>query len=60
MKVGDTVRQATIQGLCTTQPVYTIIEIKSDPRGLWIKFENDTYPDMWHAAQYYEVISETR
>lgn len=58
MKVGDTVRQIDEEDLYETQQAWVVVDIKSDSRGLWIKFNDDIYSDMWHDSSYYEVYSD--
>ncbi|MDB4337607.1 hypothetical protein OAA09_01155 [bacterium] len=60
MKSGDTVRQIDDESLHRTQQTWVVTDIKSDSRGLWVKFNDDVYSDMWHDSSYYEVISESR
>lgn len=60
MKVGDKVQQVGEEKHYENYSAQTITHIKSDSRGLWIKFNSDEAPDVWHAAQYYEVVNESR
>jgi hypothetical protein len=56
MKVGDLVRQLDE---LVIQQTWTIVALRSDARGIWVQFD-ETPHDTWHAANAYEVISESR
>ena len=56
MKVGDLVRLSSDEPCI--QQVWRVTAIKSDSRGIWFQHEDNPYPDVWHAANYYEVINE--
>ncbi len=58
MKLGSRVKQKYKQGLEEEHPVWIVIDLKSNAKGIWIKLNDDFYPDTWHDSSYYEVINE--
>ena len=58
MKIGDQVQELDELKLYKTHKICVVVDLKSDSRGIWVKFDNDMDTDVWHAAQYYEVINK--
>jgi len=40
--------------------VRTIIELKSDFRGIWVRLADDRYPDIWYNTKFLEMPDEDR
>jgi hypothetical protein len=54
MKVGDKVR---MKG---DRKILEIKELKSDSRGIWLKFLKDPCEDSYYSSKCYEVVNESR
>ena len=40
--------------------VRTIIEMKTDFKGVWVRLSDDRYPDIWYNTEHLEIVNEDR
>lgn len=40
--------------------VRTIVELKSDFNGIWVRLSDDRYPDIWYNTKHLEIVNEDR
>lgn len=57
---GNMIRLKSIGEDHVITQVWTVVNMKSDSRGIWIQIDDDSTPDTWYAADMYEVIDGSR